>query len=73
MGGRIAGEYLISKNRKKMAIVTGRTQGKGGYNADQRLKGFQQALRTKGLSIPQGCMIEVPQYSREDGIEVKPK
>jgi len=45
----------------------------GGYNAEQRLKGFQQALKTKGLSVPQGCMIEVPQYSREDGIEAMPK
>jgi DNA-binding LacI/PurR family transcriptional regulator len=73
MGGRIAGEYLISKGRKKIAIVSGRTQMEGGYNAEQRLKGFQQALRAKGLSIQQGCMIEVPQYSREDGLEVMPK
>jgi LacI family transcriptional regulator len=73
MGGRIAGEYLVAKGRKKIAIVSGRTQLKGSYNAEQRLKGFQQALRAKGLSIPQGCMIEVPEYSREDGIEVMPK
>jgi LacI family transcriptional regulator len=73
MGGRIAGEYLVAKGRKKIAIVSGRTQLKGSYNAEQRLKGFQQALRAKGLSIPQGCTIEVPEYSREDGIEVMPK
>jgi DNA-binding LacI/PurR family transcriptional regulator len=73
MGGRIAGEYLISKDRKKIAIVTGRTQVKGGLNAEQRLKGFQQALKAKGLSVPQGCMIEVMHYSREDGVEVMPK
>ena len=73
MGGRIAGEYLITKGKKKIAIVSGRTQVKGGYNAEQRLKGFQQALMAKGLSIPQGCMIEVLHYSREDGVEVMPK
>ena len=73
MGGRIAGQYLISKGKKKIAIVTGRTQVKGGYNAEQRLKGFQEALRVKGLSIPHGCAIEVMNYSREDGIEVMPK
>ena len=72
-GGRIAGEYLISKGRKKIAIVTGRTKVKGGYNAELRLKGFQQALKSKGLSIPKGCEIEVVHYSREDGIEVMPK
>jgi LacI family transcriptional regulator len=73
MGGRIAGEYLISKGRKKIAIVSGMTQLKGSYNAEQRLKGFQQALRVKGFSVPQGCMIEVLNYSREDGIEVMPR
>jgi LacI family transcriptional regulator len=73
MGGRIAGEYLISKDRKKYAIVTGRTQVKGGLNAEQRLKGFQHALKAKGFFIPQGCMIEVLHYSREDGVEVMPK
>ena len=73
MGGRIAGEYLISKGKRKIAIVSGRTQVKGGYNADQRLKGFQQALSAGRLSIPQGCIIEVPHYSREDGVEVMPK
>jgi DNA-binding LacI/PurR family transcriptional regulator len=73
MGGRIAGEYLISKGRRKIAIVSGRTQIKGGYNAEQRLKGFQQALSAGRLSIPPRCMIEVPHYSREDGIEVMPK
>ena len=73
MGGRIAGDHLISKGKKKIAIVSGRTQVKGGYNAEQRLNGFQQALRAKRLSIPQGCMIEVNHYSREDGIEVMPK
>jgi LacI family transcriptional regulator len=73
MGGRIAGEYLIKKNKKKIAIVTGRTHVVGGYNAQQRLEGFQHALRTKGLSTPLGCVMEVFHYSREDGIEVMPK
>jgi LacI family transcriptional regulator len=72
-GGHIAGEYLIRKGRKKIAIVTGRTKVKGGYNAEQRLKGFQQALKEKGLSLPPECMMEVLHYSREDGIEIMPK
>ncbi len=73
MGGRIAAEYLIKKGRKKIAIVSGRTKVEGGYNAEQRLKGFQQALNAKGLSIPTGCAIEVTYYTREDGLEVMPK
>ncbi|RPI04394.1 MAG: LacI family transcriptional regulator [Ignavibacteriae bacterium] len=71
-GGHIAGTYLISKGKKKLAIVSGRTKVKGGFNAEQRLKGFQQALREKNLFIPQGGMVEVMQYSREDGLEVMP-
>jgi DNA-binding LacI/PurR family transcriptional regulator len=76
-GGQIAAEYLISKGRKKIAIVTGKTQSSenhaGNYNARLRLKGFSEALRHKGLAIPAGCTIEVPNYSREDGVAAMPK
>lgn len=72
-GGRIAGEYLMKNGKKKIAIVSGRTKVKGGYNAEQRLKGFQQALKAKALSLPPGYIVEVMHYSREDGIEVMPK
>jgi LacI family transcriptional regulator len=77
MGGQIAAEHLISKGRKKIAIVTGRVQARenyaGNYNARLRLKGFNEALRHKGLAIPSGCAIEVPNYSREDGVAAMPK
>jgi DNA-binding LacI/PurR family transcriptional regulator len=77
MGGQIAAEHLISKGRKKIAIVTGRTQSRenyaGNYNARLRLKGFDEALRHKGLAIPPGCAIEVPNYSREDGVAAMPR
>jgi LacI family transcriptional regulator len=72
-GGLIAGEYLVRKGKKKIAIVCGRTKVVGGYNAERRLDGFQQALKAKGLSIPEGCVMEVLHYSREDGIGVMPK
>ena len=73
LGGQIAGEYLVAKGRKKIAIVSGKTQVQGGYNAEQRLKGFQQALSAGKLSILPECMIEAIHYSREDGISVMPK
>lgn len=76
-GGYMAGEYLVSKGRKKIAIVNGRTQSKdnyaGNYNARLRLAGFKEALKQHGLTIPPNCTLEVPNYSREDGIEVMPK
>lgn len=72
MGGRIAGEYLIKIGRKKIAIVTGKTQVKEGYNAERRLKGFQQALSAGNISMQPGCIVEVTNYSREDGLQVMP-
>jgi DNA-binding LacI/PurR family transcriptional regulator len=73
MGGRIAGDYLVGKGRKKFAIVCGRTGVKGGYNAEQRIKGFKQALSAGGLSLSPECIIEVIHYSYEDGVAVMPK
>jgi LacI family transcriptional regulator len=76
-GGHMAAEHLISKGRKKIAIITGMTQSRanyaGNYNARLRLKGFSEALKHKGLSISAGCAIEVPNYSREDGVAAMPK
>jgi len=73
LGGQIAGEHLIAKGRKKIAIVSGKTRVQGGYNAEQRIKGFQQALSAGRLSVAPGGMIEVIHYSREDGISVMPQ
>jgi DNA-binding LacI/PurR family transcriptional regulator len=76
-GGQIAAEHLISKGKKRIAIVNGRAHAEGiyagNYCARLRLKGFSDALRRKGLSIPPGCEIEVPNYSREDGVAAMPK
>jgi LacI family transcriptional regulator len=76
-GGQIAAEHLISKGRKKIAIVNGRPHSvsgfAGNYCARLRLTGFSDALKQKGLSIPAGCNIEVPNFSREDGISAMPK
>ncbi len=71
-GGRIAGKYLTEKGRQKIAIVSGRTQAKGGFNARDRLQGFRNALAEAGQTIPTGAAIEVLHYSREDGLEVMP-
>ena len=73
LGGQIAGDYLVAKGRKKIAIVSGKTQVQGSYNAEQRIKGFQQALSIGRLSILPGGLIEVLHYSREDGVSVMPK
>lgn len=73
LGGFLAGKHLITMGRKNIAIVSGKTQVEGGYNAAQRLDGFQQALTASHLSISPDCAIEVDHYSREDGIATMPK
>jgi DNA-binding LacI/PurR family transcriptional regulator len=72
-GGYIAGEYLADKGKEKLAVVAGRMKVRGGYNAEQRVRGFQQALTDKGLPLPQECIVEVVHYSRDDGLEVMPQ
>ncbi|UCG87929.1 MAG: substrate-binding domain-containing protein [Gemmatimonadota bacterium] len=72
-GGYIAGEYLADNGRKELAVVAGRMKVRGGYNAEQRVKGFQAALRERGLLVPPERVIEVPHYSRSDGLEVMPQ
>jgi LacI family transcriptional regulator len=76
-GGHIATEHLISKGRKTIAIVNGRVQAManyaGNYCARLRLQGFTEALKLHGLSVPAGCEIEVPNFSREDGVAAMPK
>jgi len=76
-GGHIAAEHLISKGRKKIAIVNGRAQANGlfagNYCAKLRFEGFRDALRQSGLTVPAGGNIEVPNYSREDGLAAMPK
>ncbi len=76
-GAAMATKHLVSKGRKKIAIVLGRTQSSekfaGNYNARLRLQGYNDALKQSGLSSPPGCIIEVLNYSREDGLEAMPK
>jgi LacI family transcriptional regulator len=76
-GGHIAAAHLVSKGRKKIAIVNGRAQASGGfagnYCAKLRFEGFRDALKQNGLSIPAGGILEVPNYSREDGVVAMPK
>ncbi len=76
-GGHMATEHVLSRGRKRIAIVNGRVQAManyaGNYCARLRLRGFEDALKSHGLSVPVGGNIEVPNYSREDGVAVMPK
>ncbi|MBN1893742.1 substrate-binding domain-containing protein [bacterium] len=71
-GGRMAAEYLISKGRKNLAIVSGRINVRGGYNAEQRVKGFQDSFRAAGPDFSIKRVFEVKHYSQDEGAEVVP-
>jgi len=73
LGGKLAAEYLLSKGKEKIAIVSGKTQASGGYNARQRVNGFNQALNEVKLSVSLEYAFEVAHYSRKEGTEVMPK
>jgi len=76
-GGLMATKHLISIGKKKIAIISGRTKSTekyaGNYNARLRLAGYKDALGQARLSTPQAGAVEVPNYSREDGVEEMPK
>jgi LacI family transcriptional regulator len=65
-GGRIAGEYLMKIGKKKIAIVTGRTKVKGGYNAEQRLKGVDAIFCAAG----DNCALGLLSGARDRGVRV---
>jgi len=72
LAGRLVGEYLVSLGRKSIGIVSGRMGIRGGYNAEQRVKGFREALVAAGLYLPPERVVEVTEYSSEEGTQVMP-
>jgi LacI family transcriptional regulator len=67
-GGYLAGQHLVAKGRRSIAVVSGRARVEGGYNAAQRVKGLEKALDEAGLSLARECLVEVVDYSRKDGV-----
>lgn len=66
-GGHLAGSHLVKSGRRNIAVVSGRVNIEGGYNATQRLNGFAKALTTAGLRFNNKQVIEVTDYSYSDG------
>jgi len=72
-GGFLAGDYLARSGRKKIGVVSGRMRIEGGFNAMQRVSGFVKALSDNGLTMPEAGLIEVVNYSYNDGVEAMAK
>jgi LacI family transcriptional regulator len=69
-GAFLAVDYLVKKGRNKIGIVVGKRAGDiGGANANERLKGYKDALTMHGISYNPERIMEVADYSFEEGIE----
>lgn len=65
-GAFVATEYLIKKGRKNIALVV----GDKGLNAEERVKGYKEALHKYGLQYNEDNVINVLNYSFEEGEEI---
>ncbi|MCX7698873.1 MAG: LacI family transcriptional regulator [Candidatus Goldbacteria bacterium] len=65
-GAFLATEYLIKKGRKNIALVV----GEKGLNAEERIKGYKEALNKYGIPYNEDNVINVLNYSFEEGEEI---
>ncbi len=65
-GAFLATEFLIKKGRKNIALVI----GDKGLNAEERMKGYREALDKYGLQYKEDNIINVLNYSFEEGEEI---
>lgn len=65
-GAFIATEHLIKKGRKNIALVV----GDKGLNVEERVKGYREALDKYGLQYNEDNVINVLNYSFEEGEEI---
>lgn len=66
-GGHLAGKHLADAGRRTIAVVSGRLNSNGGYNAVQRVNGFTKALAERGIPFSSEALVEVVDYSRKEG------
>jgi DNA-binding LacI/PurR family transcriptional regulator len=61
-GGYLAGDYLAKKGRRNIAVVCGKLDAIGSYNAIHRLAGLKKALAANDLAFSDQALIEVENY-----------
>lgn len=72
-GGYLAGQHLIKQGRRSLALIFGGPRARNDYNAEQRTRGFENALREAGVVLAPANIVDAPDYSRKDGADVVPK
>lgn len=65
-GAFVATEHMIKKGKKNIAIVI----GDRGLNAEERLKGYKEALAKYNIPLKNDNIINVLNYSFEEGEEI---
>jgi DNA-binding LacI/PurR family transcriptional regulator len=68
-GGQIAAEYLLKIARKKAAVISGRLNVEGSYNAQQRFAGFKRVFASHGVKFAEEHLCEVINYAYNEGTE----
>jgi DNA-binding LacI/PurR family transcriptional regulator len=69
-GAFMAVDYLVKKGRNKIGIVAGKSAGSpGSANSYERLKGYKDALTMHGISFNPERVVEVADYTFEEGLE----
>jgi LacI family transcriptional regulator len=68
-GGYLAGRHLIERGHHKIAMISGRTDGPGSYNACQRREGFCKALAESHIALLTIDCHEVTDYSQLEGAQ----
>lgn len=64
-GGYIATEYLIKNKRKNIGLIVGEI----GLNANERLKGYADALNHYGIEYDEKNIVKVVNHSFEEGLD----
>jgi LacI family transcriptional regulator len=67
-GGQLAAQHLLETGRQSIAVVAGQLNTNGSYNAIQRVKGVQRAFAHRGLALSMEDVVQVANYSRQDGV-----
>jgi LacI family transcriptional regulator len=62
-GGYMATEYLIKNKRKNIGLII----GDSGLNAEERMKGYRDALNDFGIPYDENKIIRVTNYNFEEG------
>ncbi|MCE5300855.1 MAG: LacI family transcriptional regulator [Spirochaetia bacterium] len=62
-GAYMATEQFIKTNRKKIGLII----GESGQNAEERMKGYREALEDYGYPYDEGLVARVANYTFEDG------